>query len=324
MSNETARLFNSTLATAALAAVYELGFLDELNQNETAHVKAFCDQHDLNHASISFLLHLLQRFEIVELSSAQGVVRPGPVFSDAYRDKGYFLWLVRGYGNLWQNLSTSVKNGNGTGDFIGRNGKCIAMASRDYGSQFVDPYFTQMLTQMPFQVAADLGCGSAERLIALAKKQPDFRGIGIDINTEVVKLAQQSVEAANLQDRIAVICGDVRELKPSSEFSLVEVLFCFFMGHDLWPRSSCLSTLRQIRAVLPRAKRFLLCDTYRSELLPSDETPIFTLGFETTHAVMGQYIPSVSEWMDLFAESEWTCVDRQEVGIPFSAIFDLR
>ena len=111
---------------------------------------------------------------------------------------------------------------------------------------------------------------------------------------------------------------------PSPEFSQVDVIFCFFMGHDLWPRANCLSTLRGIRSVFPRAKRFLLCDTYRSDLLPSDETPIFTLGFELTHAAMGQYIPGLSEWMDLFQEAGWTCVDRRDVGIPFSAIFDLR
>jgi len=39
---------------------------------------------------------------------------------------------------------------------------------------------------------------------------------------------------------------------------------------------------------------------------------------------MGQYIPSVAEWMDLFDEAGWQCVARRDIGIPFSAIFDLR
>jgi len=71
-------------------------------------------------------------------------------------------------------------------------------------------------------------------------------------------------------------------------------------------------------------KRFLLCDTYRSELSISHEIPVFTLGFEVTHAVMGQYIPSLSEWMELFAEAGWRCATRRFIDLPFSCIFDLR
>jgi hypothetical protein len=52
--------------------------------------------------------------------------------------------------------------------------------------------------------------------------------------------------------------------------------------------------------------------------------PIFTLGFELTHAVMGQYIPLESEWLEVFDEAGWDCANAREVGIPFSKIFDLR
>lgn len=324
LSQQTAELFNAAIAASAIAACFELGLFEELKKNDIVRIEDFCRRHDLHQPSILALLFALNCFDIVKLSPAKDVVTPGPAFAAAYGDKGYFLWLVRGYGNLWQNLPDLVKNGKGTMDSIGRNGKYIAMAGRDYGANFVDAYFNDMLQQMPFKAAADIGCGSAERLINLAKTRPDFRGVGVDLNPDAVTLAQQRVAAANLQDRLTVIHGDVRELVARPELAEVELLFCFFMAHDLWPRENCLEILQRLRAVFPNVKRFLLSDTYRADAPPSRDVPIFTLGFEVSHAAMGQYIPSIAEWMDLFNEAGWTCVERRDLGIPFSAIFDLR
>ena len=146
----------------------------------------------------------------------------------------------------------------------------------------------------------------------------------MEVNAGAVDLATRLVHDEGLADRISVTLADVTKLSPRPEWEDVDVLFCFFLGHDFWPRARCLETLRTLRTVFPRAGRFLLCDTYRSDLPPSQDLPTFTLGFEFTHAVMGQYIPSVAEWMDLFVEAGWTCVDRCDVDIPFSSIFDLR
>jgi len=320
----TADIFNSAIAASAIAALFDLGLFDELQESESISVQEFCEERGLHQPSILTLLYSLECFDIVALNPAKDFVRPGKAFAETCRDKGYFLWLVRGYGYLWQNLSDLAKNGKGSFDSVGRDGSYIAKAGRDYGAHFVDEYFNDMLYQMPFQVAADLGCGSAMRLINLAKQNPKFRGIGIDINEGAVKLAQAAIATAGLQDRLTVVRADASRLEARPEFAEVEVLFCFFMGHDLWPRSNCLKALRQIRSVFPRLKRFLLSDTYRSDLPASRHVPIFTLGFEVTHAVMGQYIPSAAEWMDLFVEAGWNCVERCEIGIPFSSIFDLR
>jgi hypothetical protein len=319
-----ADIFNSAIAASAIAALFDLGLFEELQAHEAVRVHEFCKQRGLHQPSLVILLHTLQCFDIVELNAAKDLACPGKAFAETCRDKGYFLWLVRGYGYLWQNLSELVKSSKGSFDTVGRDGGYIAKAGRDYGAQFVDEYFTDMLYQMPFKVAADLGCGSAMRLINLAKQNPEFRGIGVDINEGAVKLAREAIAAADLQNRLAMVRADVGRLEARPEFAEVEVLFCFFMGHDLWPRENCLKVLQHIRSVFPRVKRFLLSDTYRSDLPASRHVPIFTLGFEVTHAVMGQYIPSVAEWMDLFDEAGWTCVERRDIGIPFSSIFDLR
>jgi len=323
MSMEIETIFNSTMCATAIATIFEIGLFDALHENDTVNVKDFCDLHNVRYTPVFSLLQVLEGFDIVN-SSDPSILSKGQAFSEAYSSKGYFLWLINGYGNMWQNLPGLVKNEHDNGDLMLRNGKYIAQAGRDYGAQFVDSYFRELLAEVPFKVAADLGCGSAERLRQLANNNPDFVGIGIDINPGAIKLARQSVETANLQDRIMVVHDDISHLAHQPKFSEVEVIFCFFMGHDLWPRSNCIRTFRRIREVFPQAKRFLLSDTYRSDLPPSPKTPIFTLGFEVSHAVMDQYIPSVAEWMEVFSESGWACVNQRDIGIPFSTIFDLR
>ena len=190
--------------------------------------------------------------------------------------------------------------------------------------KFADPPFTEVMDQEPFAVAADLGCGSAERLINLARARPDFRGVGVEVNKGAVDLARRSIQQAGLQDRLQIVHFDVKNLVYQQEFEDVEVLFCFFMGHDLWPRPNCLKAFRSIRSAFPSLKRFLFSDTYRSDCPVPGDVPIFTLGFEFTHALMGQYIPSLQEWEDLFEEAGWTCHARRDISIPFSSIFDLR
>jgi hypothetical protein len=324
MISETTRIFNSAIGASAIAASFELGLFDEIHQNDPMDIEAYSAERGVSTWSIASILQVLHRFDIVRVSDDLKTATRGPEFDDAFANKGYFLWLMRGYGNLLQNLATIVEEGNCTTDGIGRDGKYIAMAGRDYGAQFVDPHFTKAMDEEPFTVAADLGCGSAQRLMSLAMARPDFRGVGVEVNKGAVDLARRSIKQAGLQDRVQVVHFDVKNLVYQPEFEEVEVLFCFFMGHDLWPRPNCLEAFRSIRESFPQLKRFLFSDTYRSDLPYPGQVPIFTLGFEFTHNLMGQYIPSVAEWQELFTEAGWTCHGQHDLSIPYSAIFDLR
>lgn len=326
---ETPRLFNSALASAAISAAFELGLFEEIERSGVIHVPSYCETADLHVPSVASIFRALACFNIVELSTDAEVVRRGAAFADAYREKGYFLWLVKGYGHLLQNLADFARCANRPPEsdgpsFVRRSPRHIAMAGRDYGAGFVDQYFEDVLNEQPFNVACDLGCGSAERLLKIAKKRPGVRGVGVDVDGEVIALAQGRISEESLEDRVAVFEGDVRNLSSRPEFADVDLLFCFFIGHDMWPRARCEQVLQRLLSIFPRVRRFLFCDTCRSEAAPSPDIPTFTLGFELTHSVMGQYIPSEAEWLALFEDSGWRCAGRREIGIPFSTIFDLR
>ncbi|MGB5713179.1 MAG: class I SAM-dependent methyltransferase [Waterburya sp.] len=324
MNNRLADVFNSTMISSAISAADELGLIEQLKQEQTIEINTFCQENDLHYLSVEAIISALCCFDICQLNDNNRIVQQGSLFAEAYRDKGYFLWLIRGYGYLLQNLASIAKNENRFHDFINRDGKYIALAGRDYGQKFVDSYFEELLEEFPYQFVADLGCGSGAKLINIAKKSPAVRGIGIDINSGAVETAQIAVDNAELQARVKIIEGDMSKLDNQPDFDEVDVVFSFFNGHDVWPRNNCLKFLQNLHLAFPNVKRFLLCDTYRSDTIPSENVPIFTLGFEFTHGIMGQYIPSLTEWLELFVDSGWECVEHREIGIPFSTIFDLR
>lgn len=324
MNSKLANIFNSTIVSSALSAAYELGLIDEIASQKSLDIKKFCQDKDLHEPSLRSIILALCCFNILDIENNQSTAKAGTSFAEAYEYKGYFLWLIRGYGYLLQNLASITKNENRTDDFINRDGRYIALAGRDYGQQFVDEYFEQLLEEFPYRCVADLGCGSAAKLINIVTKKPDVRGIGIDINSGAVKTSQIAVETAQLQSKIQIIEADISQLQEYPNFEQVDVVFSFFNGHDIWPRQKCLKFLKNLHIAFPNIKRFLLCDTYRSDTIPSDNIPIFTLGFEFTHGIMGQYIPSQNQWLQLFLDAGWNCVEHREIGIPFSVIFDLR
>ena len=324
MANEISQMFNSAIASSAVSSAFELGILEELHQNGKIQIREFCNQRDLHEGAVTGIIWALIYAKICEATNEKFLIKKGELFTELYQNKGCFLWMVNGYGYLLQNLASVAKNENRIGNFMKPNGKYISIATRDYGRNFVDRYFEYLLNEFPFAVAADLGCGSAERLINLANQHPSMLGIGIDINPDALKVAKTAIVDQGLQERITVLQGNMNKLEARTEFAEVDVLFSFFSGHDLWPWDNCLQVMQNLRVVFPNLKRFLLCDTYRSGIVPSSDLPIFTLGFELTHAVMGQYIPSLTEWMTLFTEAGWKCVKRQDLEAPFSTIFDLR
>jgi phenylpyruvate C(3)-methyltransferase len=316
--------FNGAVTSSAICAAFELGLLQELEANNSVDLTRFASERGTSLRSIESVCKVLAHAGVVEWQDSPMATgpAPGPAFADTWANKGYFLWLVGGYGRMLSSAARLCKDamaGVATGM---RDGASIARAGMDYGAQFVDPFFDEVLDGRDFANVADLGCGSARRLIRLAASRPGGRYLGIELDAGAVDVARQAVRQAELEDRIEIVHADIAWLDPD-RFPGFDLVFSFFLGHDLWPRENCVQALNRIRRAFPDARALLLGDTYRSDRLTQADTPIFTLGFEYTHALMGQYIPSVQEWRSTFAESDWTLLDVHELEIPYSAIFEL-
>jgi SAM-dependent methyltransferase len=242
-----------------------------------------------------------------------------------YAARGYYYWLVRGCGGLFSTAPDVARRDRRVGEFFHRDMRAVAIGSRLIGDTEVEPLFDELLAGLGPATVADLGCGSGQRLLRVADRNPGVRGIGVDIASGAIGLARDSIAQAGMDERIRVVRGDVLDLPEDPGFADVDVVTCVFMGHDFWPMDRCVAGLAGLRRAFPNARRLLLCDVVRTPGAPGPDTTIFTLGFELIHALMGVYIPSREEWLAAFRAAGWELVAEHPVTAPPSGfLFELR
>lgn len=72
----------------------------------------------------------------------------------------------------------------------------------------------------------DLGTGCGIIPLILAYRNPDIHIYGIEIQNELADLALSNVSANHMQNRITVLCRDMRELKPRMIGGPADVIVC--------------------------------------------------------------------------------------------------
>ncbi|KAF2197074.1 methyltransferase MppJ [Delitschia confertaspora ATCC 74209] len=329
-----ADIFNSAIAAAAIATAWETGFLDELREQKKVDVNKFSIQNDLDSGSMQGLVTALATVDVVKQD--QGTARAGTLLDEAYRAKSLFHWLALGSGGLFSRMQYVLRNENRTGKFYQRDPVALSYACKDINREHFDPAFWQAMEGLDykFHSIVDLGSGSGERLMQVLERYPGTVGLGVDIASASLKVAAAEAKKRGFRDRLSFVVGDVRALDYRDEFANVDLLTCFMMGHDFWPRESCVSSLQRLVKTFPKARRFFLGDTTRillnTDNTPSkyavneDNVPIFTLGFEFGHALMGVYIPTIEEWEGVFAEGGWRCVKTHLIkSQSLSVLFEL-
>lgn len=330
-----ASIFNSYIAASAISAAWELGLLDELRSQKTVDLEKFSCQHDLDQDSMKGLVTALEIAEVaVKSGDNWSAVTPGRLLEETYTNKSLFHWLTNGSGELFAKIPYVVKNKNRIGNYYQRDSVAIAYACHDINSLHFDPAFWKAMDGLDFSVTSvvDLGSGSGERLMQILDRYPAATGIGIDVAGPALKVAAADAASRGYKDRLTFAEGDARELDYRKEFAEVDLLTCFLMGHDFWPRENCVASLKRLREAFPKARRFLMGDATRillntagsAHAVKAPDVPTFTLGFEFGHAMMDVYLPTMEDWEGVFAEGGWRCRKSHILESPSrSVIFEL-
>ncbi|MEU3602319.1 class I SAM-dependent methyltransferase [Streptomyces sp. NPDC006798] len=310
-----AHIYNSAVAASAISAAWELGALDELKSRGALDIAAFATGHRLDLSATTGLFRALAAVDIVE--RADNKVTPAGNFDEAYRTRSFFHWLSRGSAELFRRMPELLPERNRTGDYYQRDSAAIAVACREISSFCYDPWFDQALDGLGFEpgVVADLGCGSGERVLQVLRRHPRARGVGIDIAAPSLEVAADAADRAGFAERVSFVQADVRTMTARPEFARVELLTCFMMGHDFWPRPRCVDTLRRLRELFPGTRRFLLGDATRTVGVADRDLPVFTLGFEVAHDLMGTFIPRAEDWESVFTEGGWRVRRKYAIDI---------
>lgn len=119
---------------------------------------------------------------------------------------------------------------------------------------------------------ADVGCGSGQILILLAKAFPNSRFTGYDLFEPMIERARANAEAAGLAGRIQFEALDVREALPVT-FDLIST---FEVVHDA---ADPLGLLYSIRRALRPGGRYVCMDIRCSDKLEENTGPIAAMRY---------------------------------------------
>lgn len=316
--------FNGAIASAAISAAWEIGLLDELERAGRVGTAEFAKASGADEGMVRSLLVALSTRRVVTLDADRTEATTAAGFAGVYRSKGFFYWLTRGCGELLTTLPAKMTLAGREAESVRRDSRAISVACRNIARSFFDPPFRELLEGLDFTTVADLGCGSSDRLIMLADLAPHTQGIGIDVAAGAINVSKEAIAEGGMEHRISLVQDDVLDLAPRDEYARVDLVTCFLMGHDFWPQENAVATLRRLREIFPNAKNLIMGDTCRSTGVEGPEHPMFTLGFETVHTAMDQYLPTLDEWSSVLEESGWRMADRRMIDLPaFSFIYRL-
>ncbi|KAA3628407.1 MAG: class I SAM-dependent methyltransferase [Proteobacteria bacterium] len=164
----------------------------------------------------------------------------------------------------------------------------------------------------------DVGCGTGNFLLQLAKAFPGGRCVGVDIDPVGIAVAKRRIAAADLGDRVAAIEGPIASVQPATFDIVVMVEVLHEIEPAVRPRvvSECAQALR------PGGWLVIVDETYPSTLeqarQPEYQFPLQT-GFE--ELLWGNVVPTREEQEQLLREAGFTGpVDRSLLGEGFTLL----
>jgi 2-polyprenyl-3-methyl-5-hydroxy-6-metoxy-1,4-benzoquinol methylase len=133
----------------------------------------------------------------------------------------------------------------------------------------------------PVARVADLGCGSGWSTIALARGYPAARIDGIDLDEASIDAARSNVDAADVADRVSLICGDAADSTLAGRYDLVTL---FETLHDM---AHPVQVLRAAAAMLAPGGAVLVADERVAETFtaPGDDLERFNYGWSALHCL---------------------------------------
>jgi ubiquinone/menaquinone biosynthesis C-methylase UbiE len=311
------RLFNEALAARVVWALHEIGVFRHVEPGalfEPAEVAATLHAvPELVIASLRFLA----RSGLAREEGGRYAIHPETLRS-LRREMGLLEWLLGGYAPVLTALPRLLGGGARYGQGVLRDDAQMALASATISRELTDPDLFEELRFQGVRTVADVGCGSALRLIEVCRQLPYVTGVGVDISADCCDVARANVAKAGLGSRIDVVQSDaaewLRTLRRDSS-TPPDLLMCCAMFHDLASRpGKAEEFLAEARQTLQSGRTLLIQDQNR---LPDDAAAddSWGAGFELIHHVMGQRLFLRSEYEALFARSGWKVTRRIETPI---------
>jgi SAM-dependent methyltransferase len=320
------RLFHGFLTCRVIHALDNLGFFEAIDRRDRFRPSEVAGALDVPIEHLDALLAYLENAGILRKKGDECMFPPG--VRDGLADGlGFIQWLVGAYGSVLDQLEGLTRGHAIYGRDVLRCDPEVARSSTTIGRVHTDPFIHEMLRIDGIRTIADIGTGSALRLIDICARFPSIRAIGIDISPDCCEVARRNVAQAGLEDRIVIVQARAEEwLAQARDRGLwrIDLVLCCAMFHDLLNHAGLAETfLAEVLKGLRPGAYVLIQDQMR---LPVERRRVesWVPGFELVHHLMGQRLFLCSSYEEVFASVGLDIVRKRETSMPGSWIYLLR
>ena len=112
------------------------------------------------------------------------------------------------YNSAYRNAADRMKGGE-LGDDLGKIGDLVARVSK-IQEPLIKDFIQYTVKNKDSMNILEIGCGSGIFMKNAFEANENIVGVGIDIDSEVVKQAKNNIEKWGLSDRFIIMQGDIR------------------------------------------------------------------------------------------------------------------
>ena len=283
---------------AIVKGLLELGVFESLDRRRSA--VELAERHKVNAAMLSPLLEYVSQRS--DLLNRVGDLYERGTAANNRPDENCLLGLyLRAYGPNLANLPEILRNPVNATKLVDRISYAKAFERIDRPGF---PEMTDVLSQIGSNNILDIGCGPASLLASLARRDPKFRGWGLDASAEMCKAARRRIAAAELGKRIRIFQGNELTSLPKEVKKRAEVLVACSLLNEFCSgeKEGAIEWLRIAREVFPR--RTLIVADYYGELNGSGQEAQARGGMlhDIVQVISGQGIPpsSMADWKSMY------------------------
>lgn len=295
-----------------LFALHETGVFEALDSGPAKTVEELAAECRLDPVLLDGVLNYLTYADAV-------LQKEGEHFSLTHQGRWLFedstlamaFGAVGSYACLLTELVPALRGQKRYGVDFERRGDLLAKGSY-YTGRGNYPWLVSQLGRLGVRTVADLGCGSADVLIEFCKLDSRLKGVGIDISSQALRVAQARIDEAGLGSRIRLVQGDLthpetfgKEVQEVEAFNGTMVLHEFLREGE----AAVEEILRRMKQHFPK-KYFLLGEfnrvsdqEFKNLPYPDRVHPLFYQYI--IHPLTRQGMPLPKEqWLNIFKKAD--------------------
>jgi SAM-dependent methyltransferase len=310
-------------AARAIAALLDVGFLDDLRSRGVVDVEAFAASHALDRDVLRALTDYLAAIGVLDAGGGNCTLRAGGhALLDTMQGA---VNLTRAFEDPLHCLLPLLRRQMSCGTDVRRDARFVARASGAGGRLFSHPLLVDLIARRGFTRILDLACGNGAFLVSLCQALPAATAYGIDLSPEAVSDGRRTIREARLEQRIELFTGDIVEADDVAPrlpgIECVTSLYGFEQFLMLGRPTIC-ELLWRWRARFPQAT-VIVCELLQRPPRDLRRRRGGMAELQLGQALTGQRFATDDEWMQTWQAAGFRRIERRRLDFAHTAIYVL-